>query len=505
MRTLLLPAPLLLLLATASAQDVLVIAPDELARALPAWRRHREAQGHAIAVRPPGPDLRALVQAVHAESGGKLRFVLLLGDVRQVACTYAPAVTIRPWEKDTRIATDHHLSDLDGDDLPDVAVGRIPADTPEEAEAMLGKVIAYERNRDFGTWRRRVNVIAGTTGFGKVSDWIIEQVSTKFLRENVPPAYDMHVTYANLASPFCPPPERIADVVVERFNEGALFVVYMGHGNPRGLDRIRFGRAAYPIFDEDQVDRLSARRGAPIAYFCCCSTGHIDGAPDCLGEVALKQPGGPVAVLASSRVSMPYANGVLSKELLDALFREQVETVGEMLRFAKRRLVQPKPDDPMRLFIDTLARPWKWKPEEQAAERREHLFLYNLLGDPATRLPRLGEVALECAEATAPGARAKVAGRCDVKGDVLLELVAERTPDMPPRAGDGMDAFAECYARANAWAKAEAEARCDGKGFAAELAVPADLAPGRYFLRAYVTGKDGAALGARLLVVAKPR
>ena len=495
---------LVLLAAPAAAGDLLVITPDSYRPALAEWRKHREAQGLTIEVRAPEKDMVALVRRAHEESGGKLRFVLLLGDVRTVPCTYEKADVIRIWERDTRIATDQHISDLDGDELPDLAVGRLPADNLAEAKRMLDKVVAYERNADFSTWRRRVNVIAGVAGFGKLQDWLIEQVSTKFLRDNVPPGYELHVTYANPDSPFCPPPARVADTVLERFNEGALLVAYMGHGSRTRLDRLRYRDRSYEIFDEDSAYRLAARRGAPIAYFCACSTGHMDGAPDSLAEVALKQAKGPVAIFAASRVSIPYANGVLSKELLDALFKLRVDTVGEMLMQAKRRMMKPEKGDKMRQAIDMLARPWKWKPEDQEAERREHLYLYNLFGDPATRIPHPEAVELECAEEAAPGGRLKVKGMSAVVGDVLVELVAERTPDVPPRDGDTPAAFAIAYERANAWVKSSARAQTRDGAFSVEVPLPAKLEPGSYHVRVYVTGADGAALGARPLVIRKP-
>jgi len=59
---------LLLLAAAGAAQDILVIAPDGLAPALTAWRRHREAQGLAVAVRAPTDDLPALVRGLEGET-----------------------------------------------------------------------------------------------------------------------------------------------------------------------------------------------------------------------------------------------------------------------------------------------------------------------------------------------------------------------------------------------------------------------------------------------------
>ena len=496
-RLLLFPVPLLLLLGGAAADEILVITPPEFEPALRVWKSHREKQGMTVTVRSKLPEARGPLGP---------KFVLLLGDVKRVPCSYAPAKTILIWERDKQIATDNGAADVDGDDVPDVAVGRVPADTPAEAEAMLGKVVAYETNADFGTWRRRVNVVAGIAGFGAIQDKMIEGASTMLLSQEIPLGYDLHVTWANPTSPFCPPPSTVADTVVERFNEGALFVTYMGHGSPRSLDRVRWGDGAYPIFDEDHVDGIAARHGAPIAYLCCCSTGHMDGEPDCLAEFLLKQPGGPVAVIASSRVSMPYSNGVLSKELLGALFRENVGTVGEMLLRAKRRLIEP-PGDALRTAIDALGLAWQnGNAQYLADERHEHLWLYNLLGDPSMRIPRAADATLACADRTAQGTKLAVEGTCGVAGDALVELVRERSPNVPKRKGDADADFAKCYAQANAWVKAQASARCEAGVFKAELLVPADLAPGKYVVRAYVTGKDGAAIGARAIeVVAAPR
>ena len=447
---------LLLLVLPAAAQDILVLTPDDFAPALAAWRKHREAQGHAIVVRAPGDDPAAVVREV--AGNGALKFVLVVGDVKQVPTgTFKAEIIADFGEDDPNVAHDNHLADLDGDDLPDLAVGRIPADHPKEAELMLGKVVAYETSTDFSPWRRRVNILAGVGGFGAAADAALEMATTHFLKASVPASLDLHVTYCNPNSPFCPPPGSMGKLVLERFNEGALIVAYMGHGSRLRLDRMIFNRRVYDIFDDEAVYSLEARHGPPIVFFCACSTGHVDGAPDSLAEVAMKQPKGPIAVIASSRVSMPYANGVLSKELLDALFGDRAATLGEALALAKRRTVNPRPDDRNRLLIEQMAVFWS-TPEKRAKEKREHVFLYNLSGDPALRIPRPAEATLEVAEEAALGGRLKVAGTSPVSGEAIVELVMERTPLVPRRAGDSDKEFAECYENANRWAKARTAA-----------------------------------------------
>jgi hypothetical protein len=492
---------LLLLAAAAAAQDVLVVAPPALEPALAEWRKHREAQGLAVAVRPPAPDLSGVVREAHRASGGRLRFVLLLGDVRDVPCAFEPGEIIRIWERDPKIANDNRWADLDGDRLPDVAIGRIPADDVEGARGILGRIVAYENGRDFSSWRRRVNVIAGVGGFGKFADMALEQVASTMLTRSVPHFYDLHVTYANPPSPFCPHPPEVRAATLRRFNEGALVVAYLGHGNRFGLDRVRFEGKAYEIFDEDSALEVEVARGSPVVFLVACSTGHMDGTPDCLAETLLGRPKGPVAVLASSRVSMPYANAVFAKEVLDAIFHDRPGTLGEAFLLAKRRLLEPRPGDQVRDEIEFWAQGYQADPKKREQERAEHLYLYNLFGDPCLRLARPADMALSCAAEVRAGGRLEVSGGAEEGADVLVELVAERTPNVPRRRGDSYEDFARTYTRSNRWVRASATAKAPGGRFVAVLEVPTDLPAGTYHARAFVEGPGGAAVGGRKVAV----
>ena len=43
-------------------------------------------------------------------------------------------------------------ADLDGDGFADLAVGRLPAGTPDQASAMVAKIIGYEQKTAAGQW-----------------------------------------------------------------------------------------------------------------------------------------------------------------------------------------------------------------------------------------------------------------------------------------------------------------------------------------------------------------
>ena len=100
----------------------------------------------------------------------------------------------------------------------------------------------------------------------------------------------------------------------------------------------------------------------------------------------LKSPGGPVAVFAGSRVTMPYGMSVLGLELMRQCFSEQPETLGEVILAAKRRMMSGESGGRYRAALDAIAAAFSPAGDQLEAERAEHLDLFNLLGDPLLRV-----------------------------------------------------------------------------------------------------------------------
>jgi len=484
---------------SAAAQDCLVVTPKEFEPSLAAWRAHRTKQGVAIAVREPGADVGATVRDAWEKSGKKLRFVMLVGDVEKVPCALVPRKATGPlagMESDPNIATDAPYADVDGDGLPDLAIGRVPADTPAEAKEYLDRVVAYETDTDFGDWRRKLDIVAGSGGFGPIVDAALEKL-TRDLLGALTPAVDVTMTYAFPFSAYCPPPAEFADYAVRRWNEGALVVAYVGHGSSRSADTFRFGKETYPILGMDQVAQIAAQRGAPISMFVACSTGHIDGARDCLAEEMLKRPKGPVAVIASSRVSSPYSNGVIAKELLDVLYRVDAPTAGELLTALKRRLVNDAPGDELRAQIERLGNSYAPDPAVRRADRGDHVYLYNLLGDPTLVIARPAKLEVAAAAEVAPGAKLRVTGRAAFDGKATVELIRRREPmpKLPPGGKKTPEQFQAAYEAANSHGIAKVEIAVKAGEFTAEIPVPADAPEGDAAVRVFVSGKSACAAG----------
>jgi peptidase C25-like protein len=435
----------LLIGADAVPPDAVIVAPRELLPSLQPLIKHREQQGHRFAYVAPSNspvEIRAAIR--QAAAAGGLKYVLIVGDAEPTAranpavaarCVPAPlipAVVNVKWGSEPHIASDNWYADLDSDQLPDVAVGRLPADTPAEVATIVSKILAYEQNRDFGTWRQRVNLIAGVGGFSPLVDTVIETATSKLLTSGIPPAYDTRMTYGSWRSHYCPDPRLFHAMTVQRHNEGCLFWVYIGHGQATGLDQMRIPGERFNILNVNDCAELQASGGAaPIALMLACYTAAFDQPQDCLAEQMLKAKGGPVAVYGGSRVTMPYAMAVMGDALMQEYFERRPATLGDAILAAKRKTMTPIDDveHPVglnRMLLDGLAAFMSSSKDELEAERREHLHIFNLLGDSMLKLDYPSALDLDCPRDASPGERVRISGHSSTAGRGVLELVCRR-------------------------------------------------------------------------------
>ena len=502
------------------APDTVVVCPTIFRDALKPWIDYRTAQGHRLVLvsnQGKPDDIRQRIREV--AQGGRLRFVVLVGDAspdtpwqpaawsRCVPVHYAKAKINVLWGSEPQIATDNWYAmpddRSDEDPRPGLAIGRLTADTPDELRQMVAKILAYERSTDFGPWRQQLNFVAGVGGFGPVADMVLETTAQYFLTQSIPSEYQVSMTYGSWRSPYCPDPRLFRQTTLERLNEGSLFWVYIGHGYHLGLDGVEVPGGQYPILTAPDSAWLNCRHGRPIALFLACYTGAIDAQRDCLAETMFRAPGGPVAILAGSRVTMPYAMTVMATNLTDECFRKHRQTIGEaVLRAKQNMLAKPADSDQRRTLLDTVARVISPAPNQLAAERAEHVLLFNLIGDPMLRLRYPTKIELPAPATVAAGRTLEITGRCPIDGNGVIELIMRRDrlpmarPDRSrfPQSSETLSEFQETYQRANdRQLQAVAVEVRDGR-YLARLAVPRG-AEGACHLRMFVEGADGFACG----------
>ena len=521
--------------------DVAVVCPRSFQAALAPWIKHRQAQGHQIALVKTDQtaaqireDLRLLAKR------GSLKYVVLVGDADpamhrnpalkalSVPAHYEEAKINVKWGSEPILPTDNWYADLDEDDLPDLALGRLTADSPEELSIIVQKIIAYEKSAGFGTWRRKVNFVAGVGGFGKLADAVLESSTRTLIAGGLPAAIDSSMTYASWQSPYCPHPRSFHDTTVARLNEGCLFWVYIGHGHYRTLDYMRGPEGAHRILTADDIAQLRCETGNPIAFFMACYTGAFDAPQDCIAEEMLRTPGGPVAIFSGSRVTMPYAMAVLGTELIQQCFTHRVETLGEAIMNAKRAmLADPKqaakhndeqaddatnksPLDPSqtRKTLDMLASIISPAPDELEAERREHVQMFNLFGDPLLRLRHGSTINLEVSADSNAGDLLQITGNSPVGGRCLIELVATRGQlTYEPAARSKYEAspmaiaaFNTDYQRANNRCWVKQEHQIEPGPFQVDLKIPTE-AIGKGHVCVFIEGTQDYAQGASDLTI----
>jgi hypothetical protein len=541
--------------ATLPAIDTLVLCPPELRPALARWVEMRQQQGRVIHFvdfidNQPSPErIQATIRELALEH--PIRWVLLVGDatadnphdLRQVARTtptfLQPAEIIARWGPDRTIATDNPYADLTGDGLPDIAVGRLTADTPTDLAIMVDKILAYESARPVGNWRQQLNFVAGVGGFGGIVDSVLEYTTKRFLTDGIPGQYTTTMTYGSWRSPFSPDPRRFHEVAIDRLNEGCLFWVYLGHGQRRYLDRVHVPGGAFHILGVQDMEKLRPVGPPPIAMFLACYTGAFDEPQDCLAEELLRAPGGPVAVLAGSRVTMPYAMAVFGSSMLHEYFHEKQGTLGELVLHAKRSLGLEYDSPPVgqstdsestphddsfhaspsatrnraptseenpaiqRQLLDALAAALSPHRDKLSNERREHVELFNLLGDPLLTLRRPETLEVVTNERGTAGSRLEVTLHSQVQGQGTLELVSRRDQAKNQVAArrhfrleeSSLAAMHRDYHRANDQRWLAAGVELNGAVTRLEIEIP-EGARGPCYLRCYVAGETGDALGA---------
>lgn len=506
---------------------VIVVASPVMETALAPWKKYRESQGYKIEIVRPAEDFEHTRYVIHdAVKRTDAKFIVLVGDVHSTpaqraafpdhatipACNHVAKVNIL-FGGEGPIATDNAYADLDGDKIPELAIGRIPVDTPQELTAYIKRLIAYETNPNSSLWRRKIHLVAGVGNFGPVIDSVLESATKKFLMDGIPNEYETSITQASWRSPYCPDPRRFSDVTMERITDGGLFWVYLGHGHEKGLDRLWISRRQhFPIMESVDAKKLTLSQGPPIAVLLACHTGAYDLPQDCFAEDLLRAPGGPIAVISGSRVTMPYGNSIFGDGLLEGYFQRRLVTLGEVFLHAKTQLASANPDSKNRKLFDQLAQLVSPKPELLGEERIEHVQLYQLLGDPLLALPRPTEIGIVAPETCFIGDELNIEFQSNIGGRAVVEIVCPRDQnkfgvsnrfDLPTLEAEWSD-FQETYAKANdvCWLTTNADAKI-GK-FTTKLKLPADC-EGLCYIRIHATNGKDFALGAKELRVERAK
>jgi len=348
---------------TQNQADYLLIAPRAfLAAAEPLVQRRADQglQARAVAFeeivdefgrgQPSAEAIKAFLgYAFHSWTRPSPRYVLLLGDANydphNFTGTSQPSPLPVLWTKTSYLwtASDPQLAAVNGEDsLPDLAIGRLPATTVAEAEALVRKLLAWE---DSGQGLNgRATLVADNPDLAGDFEADIRDIAESYLAGRS----DL-LLLSELGAQTRP---RILDAL----NSGLSYLGYVGHGGAAVW-------ASENVWNSWDAARLQTQSEQPMLVTMNCLNGYfVAPAFNSLSESLLKAEGrGAIASFSPSGLSLDGPAHQYHRALMAALTSGQHQRLGDAVLAAQRS------------YALTGSMP-------------ELLDVYHLFGDPAMKI-----------------------------------------------------------------------------------------------------------------------
>jgi Peptidase family C25 len=332
--------------AAANRADMVIVAHHDFIDAANTLAAHRSAQGIATQVvdvqqaydefsygiKDPQA-IRDLLARAKTTWRQAPRFVLLFGDATSdprdylgdAKTDFVPTKMV-PLQV-LKSASDDWFVDFNDTGYPQMAIGRIPAQTAAEAATVVGKLIQYDATAANAGWTRSATFVSDANDPSLRVAFVDE---THAMEQLVPAALARsEVLIGSMDS------TAARSAVLSALNAGSLLVTYIGHGTDESWTTSN-------LFNTTDAAALSNGAQLPVFSALNCLNGLFeDPSNDSLGEALLKAPaGGAVAVLASTALTDPEPQLILGKNFYTALFNSTGVSVGQALMAAKTSAVR---------------------------------------------------------------------------------------------------------------------------------------------------------------------
>ena len=350
----------------ATGADYIAVVHPDFIEALQPLMDYRRSQGLRVSVASiddvydtfsfgmpdPAAIREYMIYARDHWTGPAPRFLLLVGDASYDYQGFLPKST--PNFVPTYLLATHFVGETasdnwfvsldDEDDRPDMAVGRIPAQTPQQVVDVVAKTLAYEQDANASEWVNKALFVADDkeNNFQTISD----DLASTYL----PKSYQVEKVYLGKS-------ENPNAELVQSLQDGVGFVTYVGHGSMNVW-------AQEKILQTADVAKLN-NTSLPFMMTMTCLVGyfHHPQATSMGEELLFKPNGGVVAALVPTSESLASDQSELASSIYKHLFGD-AQTVGEAIMLGKQDLTIER--DIMQDLIETFA----------------------LLGDPALRMQK---------------------------------------------------------------------------------------------------------------------
>jgi hypothetical protein len=217
----------------------------------------------------------------------------------------------------------------------DIAVGRLPVNTTEQARFAVEKIIRYDKAPDaFSNWRNQLSFI-GDDEDGQRHMLQADEIAGTL--ESLFPVFNLEKIYLDAFTQVSTPGgERYPEVnaaINQAIFRGNLVMTYLGHGGSQGLAQERILNIT-DIRSWRNTDRM------PLFVTATCSfTGYDDAGFTTAGEEVFLNPnGGAFALMTTTRAVLSSQNKLLTEQVLLRLFERDggaARPIGLVMQLAK--------------------------------------------------------------------------------------------------------------------------------------------------------------------------
>ena len=257
---------------------------------------------------------------------------------------------------------------------PDVAVGRLPARTPDEAKTLVDKIISYAQNEYAGPWQNEICMMGddgNDNSHMKTADKVATMIESTYPNYNVDKIYWDAYQRTSSSTGYSYP--DVTRLIKQQLQNGALMMNYCGHGAAYAMSHELVMKLT--DFESQQSNYL------PLWMTASCDIMPFDGQEENIGEtVMLNSKGGGIAFFGTTRTVYATYN-----EVMNLTFTKHVLTqgmaIGEAVRLAKCELVEKSSD----LTCNKLQYTLLGDPALQLNTPRQKMVVDSINGMPATQ------------------------------------------------------------------------------------------------------------------------
>ncbi len=332
------------------AQYVIITHEDFVGADLELLVQMKQAQGFSVKVVEVGDiyaqwgdyivDAKAIGDYIrHAVEKLGTEYVLLVGgdvyDYRNYlnlgAVSFIPSL-YKQTDAIVRFApVDAGYADVDGDDVPDIAIGRLPVRTAGELAVIVAKMAAYGQ-RDYDH-----TVVFAADDYDQGQLYSFTADSEAMIAE-LPAAWQGGVTRAYMDGPGGLGLAGAREALLGALNAGVAVTAFVGHSGPTEwtFDGLFSGG--------DAAGLVNPSRPTVVTQWGCWNTYYVSPSEDTLGhELMLNGDRGAVSVLGASTLTEAASERELALEVYRRMFQPGM-TIGRAILEAKRAYAARHPE-----------------------------------------------------------------------------------------------------------------------------------------------------------------